>query len=79
MLELTCIYKELWNGSTHEKRFDSFGVFGKWVADNATEIAILDVIEEEEYVGADDVRYIKIYISRFLALVRNSTNYYSNI
>ena len=25
-----------------------FGVFGKWVADNATEIAILDVIQEEE-------------------------------
>lgn len=47
MLEITCIYKELWNGSTHEKRFDSFGVFGKWVADNATEIAILDVIQEE--------------------------------
>ena len=48
MLELTCIYKELWNGSTHEKRFYSFEVFGKWVADNATEIAILDVIQEEE-------------------------------
>lgn len=30
MLEITCIYKELWNGSTNEKRFDSFGVFGKW-------------------------------------------------
>ena len=48
MLEITCIYKELWNGSTNEKRFDSFGVFGKWVADNATEISILDVIQEEE-------------------------------
>lgn len=48
MLELTCIYKELWNGATKDKRFDSFEVFGKWVADNATEIYIIDVIQEEE-------------------------------
>lgn len=48
MLELTCIYKELWNEVVKDKKFDSFEVFGKWVADNATEIAILDVIEEEE-------------------------------
>ena len=48
MLELTCIYKKLWNGVVKDKKFDSFGVFGKWVADNATEISIIDVIQEEE-------------------------------
>ncbi len=48
MLEITCIYKELWNGIINDKRFDSFEVFGKWVADNAIEISIIDVIQEEE-------------------------------
>ena len=47
MLEITCIYKELWNGSINDKRFDGFEVFGKWVADNATEISIINVIQEE--------------------------------
>ena len=48
MLELTCIYKKNWTGKIKRKIFDSFEVFGKWVADNATEISIIDVIQEEE-------------------------------
>ena len=44
MLELTCIYKKLWNGVVKDNKFYSFEVFGKWVAD----ISIIDVIQEEE-------------------------------
>lgn len=29
-------------------KFNSFRFFGKWVADNATEIRIIDVIVEED-------------------------------
>ena len=47
-MEIICLYKEKWNGENKNKKFDSYESFGKWVADNATEIAILDVIEEEE-------------------------------
>ena len=36
------------SGVVKDKKFYSFEVFGKWVADNATEISIIDVIQEEE-------------------------------
>ena len=32
----------------NEKKFDSYQFLGKWVADNATEIEIIDVIQEED-------------------------------
>lgn len=47
-MELTCIYRERFNNEYKEKRFDSYSTFGKWVADNAVEIAIIDVIQEED-------------------------------
>lgn len=47
-VELTCIYKDRWNGQIKDKKFDSYQAFGKWVADNATDIEILDVIQEED-------------------------------
>lgn len=47
-MELTCVYKDRWNGEIKEKKFDSYQFFGKWVADNATEIEIVDVIQEED-------------------------------
>lgn len=31
-----------------DKKFDSYQSFGKWVADNATDIEILDVIQDED-------------------------------
>ena len=43
-MEIICLYKE----SGTEKKFDSYESFGKWVADNAVEISILDVIQEED-------------------------------
>lgn len=46
-MELTCLYKDRWNGEIKDKKFDSYEIFGKWVADNATEIEIIDVIQEE--------------------------------
>lgn len=48
MLKLTCIYKCDYDGVIDTKVFDDYGIFEKWVADNATEIAIIDVIQEEE-------------------------------
>ncbi|SCJ83141.1 Uncharacterised protein [uncultured Clostridium sp.] len=47
-MEIICLYKEKWNGENKNKKFDSYGSFGKWVADNAVEISILDVIQEED-------------------------------
>lgn len=47
-MELTCVYKERWNREINEKKFDSYQFLGKWVADNATEIEIIDVIQEED-------------------------------
>lgn len=46
-MNIICLYKKNWNGKIKRKIFDSFEVFGKWVADNATEISIIDVIKEE--------------------------------
>lgn len=48
MLELTCIYKCDYDGVIGTKVFDDYGIFGKWVADNATEITLIEVIQEEE-------------------------------
>lgn len=46
-MEIVCFYRnndyELLN-----KKFNNCGVFGLWVADNATEINIVDVIIEED-------------------------------
>lgn len=42
------MYREIFNGSYKEKKFDSYEIFGKWVADNATEISIIDVVQEED-------------------------------
>lgn len=47
-MELTCIYKDKYDDEIKEKKFDSYDFFGKWVADNATEILIIDVIQEED-------------------------------
>ncbi|WP_166484661.1 hypothetical protein [Clostridium cuniculi] len=47
-MELTCIYIDRWNGEAKEKKFDSYGILGKWVADNATKIIIIDVIQEQD-------------------------------
>lgn len=47
-MEMICLYKEKWNGENKNKKFDSYESFGKWVADNAVEISILDVIQEED-------------------------------
>lgn len=47
-MELTCMYREIVNGLYKEKKFDSYESFGKWVADNATEISIIDVVQEED-------------------------------
>lgn len=46
-VEIICLYKENWNGESKDKRFDSYDIFGKWVADNAVEISIIDVIQKE--------------------------------
>lgn len=47
-MEIICLYKEKWNGENKNKKFDSYESFGKWVADNAVEISILDGIQEED-------------------------------
>lgn len=47
-MEIICLYKKKWNGENKNKKFDSYESFGKWVADNAVEISILDVIQEED-------------------------------
>lgn len=47
-MEIICLYKEKYNGEIKDKKFDSYDSFGKWVADNATEISIIDVIQEED-------------------------------
>ena len=47
-MEIICLYKEKWNGENKNKKFDSYESVGKWVADNAVEISILDVIQEED-------------------------------
>lgn len=35
-------------GGLTTKKFNSYDSFGKWVADNAAEIIVLDVIQEED-------------------------------
>lgn len=47
-MELTCIYKDKYDDEIKEKKFDSYDFFGKWVADNATEIELIDVTQEED-------------------------------
>lgn len=47
-MELTCIYKDKYNDEIKEKKFDSYDFFCKWVADNATEIELIDVTQEED-------------------------------
>ena len=47
MIEIKCTYL---NQDMEEKdiKFDDYGVFGKWVADNAEEVLIISVLQEEE-------------------------------
>lgn len=47
-MEIICLYRKSWNGKIKRKTFDSYDFFGKWVADNATEISIIDVIQIED-------------------------------
>ena len=47
-MEIICLYKEQWNGESKEKKFDSYEILGKWIADNAVEIEIIDVIQVED-------------------------------
>ena len=58
-MELTCLYKDRWNGEIKDKKFDSYEVFGKWVADNATEIILIDVVQEEDQIIGDKHGYEK--------------------
>lgn len=55
MLELTCIYKCNYDGVIETKVFDDYGMFGKWLADNATEIILIDVIQESSLKDAEDL------------------------
>lgn len=59
-MELICVYVEkiileednegwkIKKGVSITKKFDSYDSFGKWKADNASEIFILDVIQMED-------------------------------
>ncbi|WP_133016255.1 hypothetical protein [Clostridium cuniculi] len=47
-MELTCLYRDKYDGVIKEIKFDSYDFFGKWVADNATEIELIDVTQEED-------------------------------
>lgn len=48
MVKIICLYKNNYDGKIISRKFDDYGVFGKWIADNAVEISLLDVIQEEE-------------------------------
>lgn len=45
-MEITCIYRNR-DYEIANMKFNNYGAFGKWVADNATEIHLVDVIQEE--------------------------------
>lgn len=59
-MELICVYVEkiileednegwkIKKGGSTTKKFDSYDSFGKWQADNASEIFVLDVIQIED-------------------------------
>lgn len=47
-MEITYVYKDRWNGEIKEKKFDSFDSYGRWMADNATEVINIDCIIEED-------------------------------
>lgn len=47
-MEIICLYRRSWNGRIKRKTFDSYESFGKWIADNVTEISIIDVIQVED-------------------------------
>lgn len=59
-MELICVYVEkivleedndgwkIKKGGFTTKKFDSYDSFGKWQADNASEIFVLDVIQIED-------------------------------
>ena len=46
-LEIICSYIDKDFKENKERKFDSFAFFGKWVADNITQIEIVDVIQQE--------------------------------
>ena len=45
-MEITCIYRNN-DYEINNKKFDDYAHFGCWIADNATEIKLVDVIVEE--------------------------------
>lgn len=46
-MKITYLYKCRWNGEIKEIEFYSFRHFGKWIADNITEIINIDCTIEE--------------------------------
>lgn len=46
-MEITCVYRNK-DYEMLTMKFDSYGIFGKWVADNAEEIIIITVLQVEE-------------------------------
>lgn len=46
-LEIICSYLDKKDTEIKDRKFDSFSIFGKWVADNVTEIILIDVIQQE--------------------------------
>ncbi|MCR1953160.1 hypothetical protein NSB31_29680 [Bacillus cereus] len=47
-LEIICLYMDKSDNEIKERKFDGFSSFGKWVADNVTEVILIDIIQEEE-------------------------------
>lgn len=47
MVEIKCVYRNC-DYELNNIKFDSYDIFGKWVADNVAEITLVDVIQEED-------------------------------
>lgn len=50
MINIICLYKNKYDEEVIEKRFDNvedYNLFGIWIANNAVDVEILDVIIEE--------------------------------
>ncbi len=47
-LEIICSYMDKGDNEIKERKFDSFSSFGKWVADNVTEVILIDAIQQGE-------------------------------
>lgn len=46
-MNITCLYRKNWNGKIKRKDFNSYEIFGRWIADNAVEISIIDVVKKQ--------------------------------